>query len=78
MEKTQQKENCYFYTDCTLPVSEQTIQVMCVNCHVKNPDLGWFWEGSKMGYGPFDFICNVCGYVIHKERIEDESQSSSN
>ena len=58
-------ENCFLYVDNTLKEEEQTINVLCVACHEKNPDIGWFWEGSKLGYGPFDFICSKCGHVIY-------------
>jgi hypothetical protein len=61
------KQDCYFHTDKLLPIEEQLIKTMCVNCFKSNPDnAAWFWEGSKAGYGPFDFICSICGHVIHK------------
>jgi hypothetical protein len=60
-------ENCYFWIDNTVPEEQRMMNVMCVECHDKNhPDLeAWFWEGIK-GYGPYDFICDKCGKVIHK------------
>lgn len=68
MSEVPRKEDCYFYTDSKLPVSEQDIRVMCVECHKKNLTIGWFWEGSRLGYGPFDFICHDCGHVIHSKK----------
>ena len=76
MKTDKQKEDCYFYTDASLPESEQVIQVMCVGCVRERQLDGWFWEGSRLGYGPFDFICNLCGHVIHGKANVDEIQSS--
>lgn len=56
--------DCYFYIDADLPEDQQKVNPLCLECHKSYPDLGWFWEGSKMGYGPYDFICSKCGNVI--------------
>lgn len=56
--------DCYFYIDADLPEDQQKVNPLCLECHKNYPDLGWFWEGSKMGYGPYDFICSKCGHVI--------------
>jgi hypothetical protein len=64
------EENCWFYMDETVPEEEQTINVLCCDCHEKFPTLGWFWEGSKRGYGPFDFICEKCGHKVHEKPKE--------
>jgi len=62
-----QKENCWFWIDKDLPEDQQKINVLCQTCHeTKFQDLGWFWEGSRLGYGPFDFICEKCGHIISK------------
>lgn len=58
-------EDCYLWMDESIPEEERTINVLCEQCHLKYPGLGWFWEGSKLGYGPFDFICNKCEHVIY-------------
>lgn len=58
------KEDCYLWADEKLPEEQRTINVVCMECHKKNPTLGWFWEGSRLGYGPFDFIC-ACGHKVH-------------
>jgi hypothetical protein len=64
------KEDCYFWIDEKLPENEQKINILCEKCQLKNPDLGWFWEGSKLGYGPFDFICSKCNHIIHSKSKE--------
>lgn len=57
-------ENCYFCAKET--GSDNGLNVWCEKCRTTNhPGLGWFWEGSKLGYGPFDFICADCGFIIH-------------
>lgn len=58
-------EDCYLWIDENIPEDEQTMNVLCTKCHEKEPELGWFWEGSKHGYGPFEFICNKCGHIVH-------------
>lgn len=61
-------ENCYFLIN-----EKKEINVLCEKCKVeKFPENGWFWEGSKFGYGPFDFICHVCNHIIHKGEKEIE------
>ena len=67
MNEHQQKEDCYFYTDISLPQNEQEINVLCVNCYKNGGINGWLWEGSRLGYGPFDFTCKKCGHEIHKK-----------
>ena len=59
------REDCYIWMDETIPEDQRTMNILCEQCHVKYPGLGWFWEGSRLGYGPFDFICNKCGHVVH-------------
>jgi hypothetical protein len=41
------------------------MSALCEKCHLANPSLGWFWEGSRLGYGPFEYVCNKCGHIIH-------------
>lgn len=59
-------ENCYIWVDLSKSEEERNVNILCEKCHESNPDLGWFWEGSKLGYGPFDFICSECKHVIHE------------
>lgn len=66
-------ESCYFYIDTDLPLSEQKVKPICLECHDKSASkVGSYWDGSN-GYGPFDFICATCGKVIYKgtEDIDD-------
>lgn len=66
MTQQQQKQDCYFYVDSSLPENQREINVLCVECYKKNSINAWLWEGSRMGYGPYDFICKNCGHEIHK------------
>ena len=60
-------EDCYFFIDPTVPIQEQSILCLHTYCRDEHyPDTGWFYEGSKEGYGPWDFKCHVCGKLIHK------------
>lgn len=67
-------ENCYFWIDESLHEGARGIKALCEKCHKKkDANFGWFWEGSKLGYGPFDFVCSDCEHIIHKveEKIND-------
>jgi hypothetical protein len=71
-----QDQDCYFLEDPDpdVPEEKRHMIVLCMSCREKHfPDQGWFYQGSKDGYGPFDFICDRCGEVIHKHE-EDESE----
>lgn len=57
-------EDCYLYIDSSVPESERTIGILCMKCHNDFPTLGSFWEGSKFGYSPYDFICSKCNHVV--------------
>lgn len=61
----ERQEDCYLWMDESILEEERTMNVLCQQCHLTYPGLGWFWEGSKLGYGPFEFICNKCGHVVH-------------
>lgn len=67
--------DCYFFTDITIPLERRGMSVLCVDCHAKEmPDSGWFYEGSKEGYGPFDFQCCKCSKFVHKAEKDDEQE----
>jgi hypothetical protein len=69
------KENCYFWIDSELPEEERKINALCEKCHnEKFQNKGWFWEGSKRGYGPFDFICSECSHVIHSHQKDQDEK----
>jgi hypothetical protein len=60
-------ENCYFWLDLEVPEAVRTMSIFCIQCHdEKYRNVGWLWEGSKKGYGPFDYKCTICGKMIHK------------
>lgn len=59
-------KNCYFLVDNSVPEKERKMIIFCEKCREeKIPGRGWFWEGSKFGYGPFDFVCSSCELVIY-------------
>ena len=66
MAEEKQNEDCYFFVDSSLPEEERTINCMCLKCHDKHPETGWFWHGSKAGYGPNEFTCDLCGHMVSK------------
>lgn len=74
----EQKPDCFFYTDEELPLEEQKIRAMCVDCHLKYPKIGWFWEGSRLGYGPFVFACKKCGCIIYEPKVDNEKHTTNN
>ena len=61
-------EDCYFFIDGEKPEDQRAMSVLCVPCRNKvYPGIGWFWEGSKNGYGPWNYICSVCGKKLNEE-----------
>ena len=57
-------EDCFFYIKGS--GEDAFIECLCVDCREsKFSELGWFWEGTQKGYGPFEFICENCNKVIH-------------
>lgn len=61
-------QDCYFIIDPRPEVSDEdrTMLAVCIKHHNElYPDSGWFWEGSKMGYGPWEFRCFVCNELLH-------------
>ncbi len=68
-------EDCYFFVDDSIPEDERTMSVLCTKCRDKEkPDLGWLWQGSIFGYGPFDFICSICNHVIYSPNIKNDEE----
>lgn len=68
-------ENCYMFVDTELPESEQKISVLCVDCRKKEyPNVGWFWNGSERGYGPWAYNCIVCNKDVSKE-VNEETET---
>jgi hypothetical protein len=59
--------DCYFYHN----EEKRKVRPVCVECHdykLEGKLRGWFWEGSKQGYGPWDFTCDFCKKVIHGKK----------
>ena len=65
--------DCYFFIDQNKPVEEQ--HILCLHESCRNeyyPGVGWFYKGSKEGYGPWDFVCHHCKQIIHKAQDVEE------
>ena len=60
-------EDCYFFIDPdpSVPEEQKTMSILCVKCHRDTPDVGWFYQGSKDGYGPFVYECTRCNKMIY-------------
>lgn len=60
-------KNCYFYIDQSLPVEDQRVDSICLECYEKSykDKPCWFWNGENLGYGPWDIKCNICNNFIH-------------
>jgi hypothetical protein len=75
-------KDCYFFVDPDpkVPEKEKTMTLLCVPCRDKHmPDSGWFYPGSKEGFGPYDYQCRECGEFVYKadEEENDETPSGS-
>ncbi len=62
------QEDCYWYLDES---SEPRIVAKCVECNKKD-NLGWFWNGKKIGYGDYDLNCSICNKVIYKKDEKEQ------
>lgn len=73
MEKV---EDCFFYIegDCE---ETKRMRVMCVGCSSANPGLGWFYNASKDGYGPFKYVCSKCDKVIYEHPESEPHETHS-
>jgi hypothetical protein len=71
-------KDCYFFIDESVPEEKRKISVLCVECHdTKMPKTGMFYEGSKEGYGPFDYKCCVCGTLVNEcDEYDEEDQAA--
>jgi hypothetical protein len=71
-------KDCYFFIECEpgIPEEERRVRVLCEDCHEKHmPDAGWFYPGSKEGYGPYTYQCHMCKTIIYKGD-NDEAETS--
>jgi hypothetical protein len=57
MEKRMQKD-CYWY------IVDEKMAALCVECAHKL-QTGFFWKGSKLGYGNYNLSCSVCNAPLH-------------
>lgn len=73
---TKIQEDCYFYIDSLHPKEEKYLLAKCIDCQKDNND-GWFWDGSKRGYGQDNISCNICGRFIYKNEEEAKEDSKS-
>lgn len=67
-------QDCYFFIDMDKDVSdaERTISILCCECREEHyPNIGWFWEGTKLGYGPWNYKCCKCGVNVAEETYEE-------
>lgn len=68
--------NCYMQPDPNPVVKEEerTMVFYCEECRNAKHPGAWFYEGSRYGYGPFDFMCEECGKVLHQHVEEEEEE----
>lgn len=62
-------EDCYFFVKMDEDIADdrRTMSVLCIPCQREHyPNVGWFWEGSVEGYGPWNYICCCCGKDVSK------------
>jgi len=59
-------ESCYISFE-----KKERISIICEDCYTKlGLKHGYFWN-SKLGYGPFNFICCKCDKIIYKGMNEN-------
>lgn len=52
-------KDCFYIVE--ILEDEQYIRAICTECReLHYPQNGWFWEGSKRGYGQWNVTCNHC------------------
>lgn len=65
-------KNCYFIVKQDQDQAEK-ICALCIECKENYyPDEGWFWEGTKNGYGPWLYQCCNCSQVIHNPELGEK------
>ena len=60
MEQKFKKLDCYWF------ILENKMKAICPECY-KILKKGWFWKGSKLGYGDYELKCNSCNEIINKK-----------
>lgn len=65
-------EDCFFFIDLAQPEETRCMSILCVECRSKHmPTTGWFYQGTKDGYGDYDYQCCICQKYVHKHTEED-------
>ena len=67
--------DCYFFMDLDehVPEEERCLSTLCVSCREQHyPDTGWFYNGEKEGYGPWEIRCQMCDAIINEEPEDDD------
>lgn len=67
--------DCYWFIDKE-KTENQTMEAICQECHNTNP-FGWFWPGSKRGYGNYDLSCAICGKVLNIKNEDKEEDTTT-
>lgn len=73
-------QDCYFFFDSeknqNIPEGQQKLSVICLPCRDEHyPGVGWFWKGSKEGYGPWKYICCQCGNDVNFDAEGDNEEA---
>ncbi len=68
------QEDCVWFLDSSVPEDEQKMQAMCLECHKKHK-LGWYWNGSSIGYGDYDLNCCFCETALHQREKENDNEN---
>lgn len=69
------KQNSFWFADGEDENSKMA--ALCESCGNKL-QKGWFWEGSKLGYGDYDLFCKNCGNVIYLREKNANKTSDKN
>lgn len=76
-------QDCYFFFDAEknkdIPEEQHRLSILCVPCRDQyNPGVGWFWNGSREGYGPWNYICCRCGINVNPNGEKEATNSGRN
>jgi hypothetical protein len=68
-------EDCVWYAD----EGGQKMKALCLECHGRefSKDFGWFWEGSRRGYGAYDLDCSLCGRPLNRKEENEDDQTQT-
>lgn len=54
--------------------NDAKMNALCVIC-AKKQNKGWFWEGSRLGYGDYDLFCASCNNAINLRNKNVKNQT---